>query len=727
MRFSGKEKSNVIKRFLSITLALLLLFGSLPGFAVKTSAADPRTLVEILLALWNLTGVIQDEVLDSPQVIHVSGNQLKNDIKDAVRLSRPDSIVKIEGDRVIYELHDFNTIQIGEYLFNRYNFGTKITREEIMATGPGVDTLYIPFFIYKGDLYFERGFRISSGFSRFGYNVRHGIPFANQPQNEWITAEAARSAGIVDTVSGRAHLQTDLHQHFIIGLSSNYSTYIECTSRNVNTNVDRVTRINPADNWNNISRFVRQKNGSNIYDGVSLTTAQVFGNDSLEEINNGLHNFAPNQGGIGVFVVPHNFAVTAGMSFMTYLTTLEPQQVFTQQQPEIETQELELPEELRNLGDNDTVEITIDGNGNITFNVILHEPGGGGGNCHCDDCKPDYSGFWGWFQQILGVLKSISAAIVALPGKIVNSLEVEFVGNLAEGIGQGVAGVFGGTEVGFFDSLTEGISNSISNIINNYVGGSCHCEDCKPDSTASGSSRCRSCNGTGQIDIPCDVCEGFGDVACNHCDGIGCVNCDDTGVRDCGNCSGSGEIKVDCNRCDGKGNTTIWDLLIALINLPSDLLNALGLGDLIGGIPGLLGNIIEFLDIPKIISSVLEFLDNNIERVFGFLEKLIIPSAGFFENKFNDFDERFNAKIPIVGQGQDMLDNFIDIVETSGNEPPEFRIQGELFGTEINQNIIDFEPFEPYRKTLHNIIITFSYIMFFRSVLKRIPKLLGGI
>jgi hypothetical protein len=118
------------------------------------------------------------------------------------------------------------------------------------------------------------------------------------------------------------------------------------------------------------------------------------------------------------------------------------------------------------------------------------------------------------------------------------------------------------------------------------------------------------------------------------------------------------------------------------------------------------------------------------------LKSLIVPRDGFFNEKISDLQNEFYIKIPIIRQANDLLVDFISILENSSNGTPQLTtgtpqltIEGELFGVQLDEsnNVINFEPFKPFLPLLHGIIIAFSYIAFAQRTRKRLPKLIGGI
>jgi hypothetical protein len=171
----------------------------------------------------------------------------------------------------------------------------------------------------------------------------------------------------------------------------------------------------------------------------------------------------------------------------------------------------------------------------------------------------------------------------------------------------------------------------------------------------------------------------------------------------------------------GSGGSTIWDLLVAIVELPAKLAEAIGIRALFDGIGSLISSI------PEILRDVLNFLNRLISNLLNLFMELFVPSEGFFERSFGGFNDRFEAKIPILGQGKGLLEDFTDIVENAGETPPEIRIQGEIFGAEIDENIINLTWFAPYRLQVHSMIITIAYVAFIRRVIRKIPSLIGGI
>lgn len=120
-----------------------------------------------------------------------------------------------------------------------------------------------------------------------------------------------------------------------------------------------------------------------------------------------------------------------------------------------------------------------------------------------------------------------------------------------------------------------------------------------------------------------------------------------------------------------------------------------------------------------LLSGILTGLNNLKDGIIQGLKDLFIPS----DNAFTDIKDIINEKFGFISQIKDMFSSIINATFTQSDEAPEFNIT--IYGQDLS--IIDWSLFAPYRLIIHGIIIAVSYISFIMRLIKRIPKIIGGI
>lgn len=105
------------------------------------------------------------------------------------------------------------------------------------------------------------------------------------------------------------------------------------------------------------------------------------------------------------------------------------------------------------------------------------------------------------------------------------------------------------------------------------------------------------------------------------------------------------------------------------------------------------------------------------------LKTLFIPSNTFFDNKITPIMDMFYSKLPFLEQMKNIFSSFISAIGSSSSDVPEFTFtyKGATY------NIFDFSIYQPYRSTVHAIILFISYFYFIRKTLRRLPSTIGGI
>jgi hypothetical protein len=305
--------------------------------------------------------------------------------------------VEIAGPNLLYRNYDFSTIQIGDYLFDRFYIDEEIIVNEFNYANihellnMGARQYYIPFLIYNNDLYVESlGFVTPTllSFENNGYHIR-------QSGNNGIEFSAFGSSSFLPFPYGtlqKTQIKITDKDNFSYGTKS----VITSTWGGVNYESE-LPSYEHERIWINISQFARnQFNGAEYpFSGIQVSESQIL-NDEYRDI----YSFDKSQKGTGIFVVPLTFYEIKG-KFWEYVATLHPNNLYKHQPPEETEFEIELPEEWQNLTEDDEVEIIIDKEGNVTINVTRNENEGGG---------------------FLGILGAIVEAILTLPKMIIDLL-----------------------------------------------------------------------------------------------------------------------------------------------------------------------------------------------------------------------------------------------------------------------------------------------------------------
>ena len=589
--------------------------------------------------------------------------------------------VNWDDNRLLYQYRNVDKIQIGEYLFEKQEINTKIEPGPyIQGMESGKGYYFIPFFIYKGDLYFEvRQGDANTFFAVQGYHIWKG---STSPSWNYI-ANVSINAGSSFSLGWGPYSSVWILERELFGQSGLFHTMSGVNTSGGDTVSGYQGTAHGDRNgamWYNASQ--RQRNRSlpvNATAGVYVTSEQIIEGDSPEYVAANRHNFTPDQLGTGIIKVPPEFEIVSGKSFHNYLNGLTASQQLYNDEV-IEEREFDFPgmitSVLEQLEDDDQVEITVNDDGTVTIVIVKGGAGGddtpgtgdgggnGTGNGNSGTTAP--SGFWNsvlsMLNRIIKLLEDIERNTAELfnfdddwaGGEAGGTAKKPFWRRIVDGVGNAVGSVFetGGNVVG---SIAEGVGNGLGSVF----------------------------GGTGEL------VEGISNGVGNVLDGI--FGGDGTGLIG-----------------------AILDLIKAIIELPVKILNTLGLDKLIGGIPGML-------------TDILGFLNGLVKTLTDLFTKLIIPSEGFFENSFDNLQNQFEVKLPVINQSKGIYDDFIGMLGDTPEKAPELKLQGELFGAEINQSVIDFSWFEQYRGWFHGIIIAFAYIAFIRKLIKRIPKLIGGV
>jgi hypothetical protein len=651
MSSSLLKPNTYIKRVVSLTLALLLFVSSVVFslFSVKTSA-----IVDFFMP--DVTGIGFHSYLEAKKattteeeskrvsqswitsVLRASfeaGNatmtaeQYKRMMEAIIKEDLPpDSIVKFEGDRLVYQYNDYDKIQIGEYVFERYHFGENINFSSASSVREE-SIIHIPFFIYKGDLYFESG----------------GINFPTIGVQIFLS----HGGGIGYHAMGTGGSQAITSVRYIrINKEDQFKTSMETQTLWFNGNLSTVkfdgyhfgNRL-----WFNASQHTRNFRMGQTHVGhfPFIPFSTIIAGDSAEFINNNLHNFTPNQTGTGVFIVPSTFTATAGMNFWEYLGTLDPNDLYTLQPPGEGTGSIQLPSIFADLCDNCEIKMWYE----------VH----GGSNCDCGGgCEETYE-----FNIKVNGDKCDdppSDVITIPPGDCCCCA----------------------LNRGFFERIIAELQRIVantSNPVSNHIL-------------------------WGIVSQLEQVVQELHKIFLE----LQKITRNTTGLD-----SSSG------------GGGSIWDFLSTLINLPAEIAKA---------IAAALPNInIDFAEIITALTGVpraiIDLISENFDSILDFITSLIIPRDGFFEDTFGRMQDRIELKLPIIQVAEDFLNNFIEILSVPVTEPPTLGISGEVFGQQIEGNVLDFSPIAPFLPYIHGIIIAFAYVGFIRRLIVKIPCLFGRI
>jgi hypothetical protein len=164
-----------------------------------------------------------------------------------------------------------------------------------------------------------------------------------------------------------------------------------------------------------------------------------------------------------------------------------------------------------------------------------------------------------------------------------------------------------------------------------------------------------------------------------------------------------------------------------------------GLGDAFSGFADIIRAIFE---------PLFNFLGGFFDSLIDFTIKMFVPSADLLEGRFTEFHVKIDEKFPIIAQSQEIIDDFLEVVEhgprvlgadtktgtdfksaymidyenVNGVNVPVFyaTFRGEQY------RFFDFIWFEPYRHRMHALIIAIFYIVFAFSIFKRVVEVLNG-
>lgn len=162
--------------------------------------------------------------------------------------------------------------------------------------------------------------------------------------------------------------------------------------------------------------------------------------------------------------------------------------------------------------------------------------------------------------------------------------------------------------------------------------------------------------------------------------------------------------------------TGLWDWLKGILQSILDAI--LSLATLVGLI-GLLETVVTWVQsISGSVSQILSYVNPFSDSFF--LKVAFIPTAGYYQQYWNDIYKMYKDKIPIIGQ---LMDFFNDVKNVNYVESiPVFEVElpDDLGGHTLP--IIDFGFFGDYRTLILNFIRFTAWFFFLKRLLKYLPK-----
>lgn len=187
---------------------------------------------------------------------------------------------------------------------------------------------------------------------------------------------------------------------------------------------------------------------------------------------------------------------------------------------------------------------------------------------------------------------------------------------------------------------------------------------------------------------------------------------DDSGTGE-GENSGTGEGESG-GTVEGESGSTSW--LGSIGDWFSNLISKLG--ELVSNIGEWFSNLISnlgewFAKVGEWILSIPQTIADLFKDLFIYL---FVPT----EDHFGQIKDKISSKFPIIEQVTELSSKLLGF--SYGSEP--------VFNVSYNgvtYNILDLSAFASYRVIINGIILALCYFGFIRRLLRRIPKLIGGI
>lgn len=105
------------------------------------------------------------------------------------------------------------------------------------------------------------------------------------------------------------------------------------------------------------------------------------------------------------------------------------------------------------------------------------------------------------------------------------------------------------------------------------------------------------------------------------------------------------------------------------------------------------------------------------------LKGLFVPRDGFWDEQVSSIRSEFDTRLPFVSQCMDLISSVATgAFQPASNYPVfSFDYKGATY------NIFDFSVVAQYRGLIHALVLFFSYYLFVRRLLHRLPAIIGSI
>jgi len=117
------------------------------------------------------------------------------------------------------------------------------------------------------------------------------------------------------------------------------------------------------------------------------------------------------------------------------------------------------------------------------------------------------------------------------------------------------------------------------------------------------------------------------------------------------------------------------------------------------------------------------FFKKLADDILDGIKKLFVPDEDYFSNSVGDMQDSLKRKMPIISQILELMNRLINEAGEASEAEPSFSFT--MYGTDVS--LIDFSIYSQYRTYIHSIVLAVSYAFFIRSLIRRVPKAIGGI
>ena len=132
------------------------------------------------------------------------------------------------------------------------------------------------------------------------------------------------------------------------------------------------------------------------------------------------------------------------------------------------------------------------------------------------------------------------------------------------------------------------------------------------------------------------------------------------------------------------------------------------------------------------------FFTHIIDDIKQFFIRSFTPKEGYIKNRFDKFYNSLIHKLPIIEDARLFIEEFHKNISNSASDNPTsdyynsetpsmFKGNFYLFGAHFEGDFIDFTPFIPYMPFIRFFTVAIIYYFFGKSIIKKIPKVFGGI